>query len=277
VGALSGFSGSVSLSVSGLPTGATGTFSPTSISPGASSTLTVTTGTTTPAGSPTVTVTGTSGTLSHTATVTLTVTAMGGGTGNPISINFVGSGTAMAATETAGVVAESNWNQEQGASSSTALGLVDDTGSATTASVTWKADNVWVLPITDQPGNVRMMRGYLDTGRGDTTTVTVSGLPSSANGYTVYVYADGDNKSASRTGVYQVSGTGITTTSISLTDLPNTNFSGTFTQATSSSPDGNYVVFTIPNVSGFTLSAIPSTASDGTQRAPLNGIQIVPN
>jgi hypothetical protein len=278
VGALNGFSGSVNLSVSGLPTGATGTFSPTSISPGTNSVLTVTTGTTTPAGSPTLTVTGTSGTLSHTATVTLTVTAMGGGTGKPISINFVGSGTAMAATETAGVVAaESNWNQEQGASSSTTQGLVDDTGSATTASVTWKADNVWELPITDEPGNVRMMKGYLDTGSADTTTVTVSGLPSSANGYTVYVYADGDNKSASRTGVYQVSGSGITTTSISLTDLPNTNFSGTFKPATSSSPDGNYVVFTIPNVSGFTLSAIPSTASDGTQRAPLNGIQIVPN
>ncbi|HEY2548886.1 MAG TPA: hypothetical protein VGI46_22615, partial [Candidatus Acidoferrum sp.] len=213
----------------------------------------------------------------HTATVTLTVTAMGGGTGNAISINFVGSGTAMAATETAGVAAESNWNREQGASNSTGQGLVDDTGSATTASVVWRSDNVWVLPITDQAGNVRMMEGYLDTGSGDTTTVTVSGLPSDANGYTVYVYADGDNKSASRTGVYQVSGTGITTTSISLTDKANTNFSGTFTRATSSSPDGNYVVFTIPNVSGFTLSAIPSTASDGTQRAPVNGIQIVPN
>jgi len=35
-------------------------------------------------------------------------------------------------------------------------------------------------------------------------------------------------------------------------------------------------VLTIPNVPGFTLSAIPSTASNGYKRAPVNGIQIVP-
>jgi len=40
---------------------------------------------------------------------------------------------------------------------------------------------------------------------------------------------------------------------------------------------GNYVVLAIPNVSGFTLSAIPSTASNGYKRAPVNGIQIVPS
>ena len=56
-------------------------------------------------------------------------------------------------------------------------------------------------------------------------------------------------------------------------DAPNTNFSGTFKQANNSA--GNYVVFTI-TANGFTLAAIPSTASDGAQRAPLNGIQIVP-
>jgi len=190
-----------------------------------------------------------------------------------ISIDFVGSGTAMGSSEAAGVVAKSNWNEATGASSSSPLGLADETGSATTATVSWKSDNVWSLPILDQPGNVRMMEGYLDTGSGNTTTVTVSGLPSNANGYSVYVYADGDNVSATRTGIYQISGTGITTTSISLTDPANTNFSGTFTQANNS--NGNYVVFTI-NSTGFTLSGIPSTASDGHQRAPLNGIQIVP-
>src|SRR5262249_4781698 len=143
-----------------------------------------------------------------------------------------------------------------------------------TSTASWKSDNGWLLPIPDQPGNARMMEGYLDTGLGNTTTVTVSGLAANANGYNVYVYADGANGSASRTGVYQISGTGITTTSISLTDAPNTDFARTFTQANNS--NGNYVVFTIGNVSGFTLSAIPSTASDGTQRATVNGIQVVP-
>jgi beta-glucanase (GH16 family) len=72
-----GFTGSVGLSVSGLPSGASGSFSPTSISGGSgSSTLTVTTSSSsTPAGTYTLTITGTSGSLSHTATVTLVVNA----------------------------------------------------------------------------------------------------------------------------------------------------------------------------------------------------------
>src|SRR5579859_5679925 len=69
-----GFNGSVNLSVSGVPSGATGSFTPTSISGGSgSSTLSVRTTLSTPAGTYTLTATGTSGTLSHNATVTLVV------------------------------------------------------------------------------------------------------------------------------------------------------------------------------------------------------------
>jgi hypothetical protein len=272
-GALNGFTGAVSLSATGLPTGASPAFSPASIAPGASSTLTITTATTTPTGNPTITITGTNGTLTHSATVTLTVNAAGGSGSPAISIDFVGSGTAMASTELAGVVAKSHWNNANAASSSSPLALVDETGSATSATVSWNSDNVWSTPITDQPGNVRMMKGYLDTGSGHTSTVTVSGLASSSSGYNVYVYADGDNAVATRSATYQISGTAIATTSIGLTDPANTNFVGTFTQANSS--NGNYVVFLV-NATSFTISAIPGTASDGTPRAPINGIQIVP-
>jgi len=198
-----------------------------------------------------------------------------GSGGGVISVDFVGNGTAMGSTEVAGVLAKSHWNNASGPSSGTPLALVDENGNATSAAVSWTADNGWVLPITDQAGNGRMMRGYLDNMNGDPTTVTVTGLPSNANGYAVYVYADGDNGTVSRTGNYQISGTGITTTSINLTDAANTNFSGTFTQANNSA--GNYVVFNLNNVSGFKLTATPGVASDGgNQRAPVNGIQIVP-
>jgi hypothetical protein len=68
-----GFSGQVNFSVSGLPAGATGTFSPNPAT--GSSTLSLTTNANTPAGSYTLTITGTSGTLSHNTTVTLVVTS----------------------------------------------------------------------------------------------------------------------------------------------------------------------------------------------------------
>jgi hypothetical protein len=49
---------------------------------------------------------------------------------------------------------------------------------------------------------------------------------------------DGDN-AATRTGTYQISGAGITTTSVNLKDVAGTDFNGTFTQASNS--NGNYV------------------------------------
>jgi hypothetical protein len=69
-----GFSGNVALSVSGLPTGASGSFSPATVSGGGSSTLTVATSGVTP-GSYTLTITGTSGSTTHSTDVTLVVTS----------------------------------------------------------------------------------------------------------------------------------------------------------------------------------------------------------
>jgi len=72
---VSGTAQSVSFSASGLPTGATASFSPPSCSPTCSSTLTMTTSASTPTGSSTITVTGAAGSLSRTTTFTLTVNA----------------------------------------------------------------------------------------------------------------------------------------------------------------------------------------------------------
>lgn len=270
VSAVNGFSGSVNLSVSGLPTGVTASLSPAAVTPGVSSTLMVKTAANAAPGSTLLNITGASASATHSVGLALTVNNAGSASGRTISIKFTGNGTAMGSTEVAGVVPQSNWNNE-GWTSGTSTSLVDQTGTVSGAAVSWKADALHALPIADQAGNARMMRGYLD-GSTDPTTVTVTGLPPNANGYSVYVYGDGDNNTANRSAIYQISGSGITITSVSLTDAANTNFSGTFTQANNSA--GNYVVFGI-NATAFTISAAASTASDGTQRAPLNAIQIV--
>jgi hypothetical protein len=73
--ALNGFNGSVSLAVSGLPSGATGTFSPSAIAGAGSSTLTIATTTAATTGTKTLTITATSGAITRTATVALVINA----------------------------------------------------------------------------------------------------------------------------------------------------------------------------------------------------------
>jgi len=98
VSPINGYTGTVTLSASGLPSGATASFNPASIGGGSgSSTLTVSTSSSTPAGSYTVTITGkdTSGSPIHTTNVTLTV--------NPVLVpNFSLSATPASQTVTQG-------------------------------------------------------------------------------------------------------------------------------------------------------------------------------
>lgn len=265
-----GFSGNAALSVSGLPPGATAAFNPLSPTVPGASTFTVTLASGTSLGTFTPVITGTSGDASTTAQSTLLVSATPPGEG-AVSVNFVGSGLAMAPSEMAGVTPRAFWNNAFGAASSIPVSLVDETGTRTGGSITWTSNNTWSLPIPDQAGDSRMMSGYLDTGSNTTTTVTVSGL--AAKMYDVYVYADGDNGGASRSASYMLSTGGTDAMTITLTDAPGTNFSGKFSEANNAA--GNFVKLTFQGT-GFTLKAIPGAASDQTQRAPVNGIQIVP-
>jgi hypothetical protein len=88
-----GFTGLVSLSASGLPSGAAATFTPASVSGGSgTSSVAVTTSSTTPAGTYTLTLTGVSGTLTQTATATLVVSPAssgGGGDGSKMFAPYI--------------------------------------------------------------------------------------------------------------------------------------------------------------------------------------------
>jgi hypothetical protein len=98
-----GFTGSVSLSNSTLPSGVTATFgtNPTT----GSSSVTFTASATATTGTSSVTITGTSGTLSHTTSISLTVNASGGGGAQQLIVNGgFEAATAAPWTLTAGVL-----------------------------------------------------------------------------------------------------------------------------------------------------------------------------
>jgi hypothetical protein len=190
-----------------------------------------------------------------------------------ISVNFIGdSGTVMGPEESAGVVEATHWNNAAGGSASAAMALVSETGGATNAKLTWAAAGTWKTSVADAPGNQRMMSGYLDTTSTSSSTVTVGGLSRAA--YDVYVYVDGDNHGYARTSSYTISGSGITSRAMTLTDAANATFAGTFAAANNSK--GNYLKFTVTG-SGFTLTATPVSSGNSTLRAPINAIQIVPH
>jgi hypothetical protein len=93
-----GFSGSVSLSATGLPTGVVASFNPTSAT--TTSVLTLTVSSTATVGPATVTITGTSGSTTETTTIGLTVTSttpagysLSAGTANPTTISPGSSST----------------------------------------------------------------------------------------------------------------------------------------------------------------------------------------
>ncbi len=91
-----GFTDTVAFSASGLPAGASASFSPASVPGTGSSTMTVTTTAATAAGTYVVTITGTGSTITHSTTVTLVVTAPANFTltATPASITISRGGTA---------------------------------------------------------------------------------------------------------------------------------------------------------------------------------------
>jgi uncharacterized membrane protein len=75
IGALNGFTDAVTFSVSGLPSGSSAVFAPTSVTGSGTSTLTVTTLSSTPVGTYTLTISGATSALNHSVNVTLNVTS----------------------------------------------------------------------------------------------------------------------------------------------------------------------------------------------------------
>jgi galactose oxidase-like protein/IPT/TIG domain-containing protein/PKD domain-containing protein len=182
VTASTGFSGTVSLSVSGLPAGATPSFSPASISTSGSSTLSVSTSSSTAPGSYPLTVTATSGTLTHTTNVTLVVMATSGGTGIALvqhtSLNSSGTSATLAfnLNNTAG-----NW-----------IGVCIRAGAVNeTFTVMDSNGNTYrkAIQFSETGNGNKLGIFYAENIRGGANTVTVSDTTSATLRFTVLEYS----------------------------------------------------------------------------------------
>ncbi|MCF7674434.1 MAG: hypothetical protein K9N23_03035 [Akkermansiaceae bacterium] len=198
---------------------------------------------------------------------------------NVISIQF--SGGSPAVTGTTGVVPAPNRNVYSGLNFS-AGSLVDDTGSATTLSIStlgWNFTAGWGNPGTDFMNLYNNSLAKDNGGTGNpppTATISLSSIPF-AN-YDVYVYY---NTYAS--GVVQEWSDG-TTTLYGMTATvgglgPNASGftlsqEGSLASAQSGS-GGNYLVFTGETASSLTLSSLGSAQVLGYQENAISGLQIV--
>ncbi|RLP92463.1 peptidase S8/S53 subtilisin kexin sedolisin [Micromonospora sp. BL4] len=161
---------SVSLSASGLPAGATASFSPSTVTSGGSSTLTIATSASTPAGSYPITITGSGAAGTRTATYTLTVTGSGGG-------GCSGSnGTDVAIPDTGATVS----------SSITIAGCGRNASSASTIAVnivhTYRGDLVIDLVAPDGSAYRLKNSSYFDSADNVNTTYTANVSSEAANG-----------------------------------------------------------------------------------------------
>jgi subtilase family serine protease len=259
---LDGFSGSVTLSASGLPSGVTAGFgtNPATIA----SALTLTASGTATVGTVTVTITGTSGSLTHTTTLSLTVNSSSSG------------GTfKLSASPTAVTIAQG------GAAGTSTITITPQSGFS--GSVTLSASGLpsgVTAVFTPNPGTSTSTLSLTASGTATAGTVTVrivgtSGSLTAKTGISLTVNSGltggSFTLSASPASVVITRGGAAGTSTITIT--PQSGFSGNVTLTTSSLPSGVTAVFSPnPATSTSTLSlTASSTATTGGAAVTVTG------
>lgn len=187
------FSGTVSLSISGLPAGATASFSAATITSGGNSTLTIVTSSSTPTGTYPLTLTGYSmGTVTQTAAINLIVeTKASAPTFSPASGSYTGAQSITISTSTSGA---SIRYTTDGSTPSKTNGTVYSSPITLSATTTLNA--------------IAYESGYVDSSITN-ATYTISGNTLPANWYDADVGVPGLAGSASYSGTtFTVSGSG---------------------------------------------------------------------
>jgi len=197
---------------------------------------------------------------------------------DPIGINF-GSGRANALLlpdDTAGVVAQSNWNNADGPTGGP-IALNDSTGTATAVQLTWSTDEQWSFAGPAADANGTLLTGWISANNTNDppATITLTGIP--FDQYDLYVYFAHDR------------GTEDVLISEANSTFPpflahedDTDILGavTFTrQMLTADGDltqvGNYARFTNLNREDIELLLDPAGAGGSADRGAITGIQIV--
>lgn len=226
----------------------------------------------------------------------IAVDFVGGSAPGDESTTGGGAVTAMTTTEIAGVVPQPDWNNAGiGGQTSKYVNNVGQLAAGTVLnsyglivpglSVAWNAYNTFSTLTPDDPGNDRMMKGYLDTSSADpydssTTTVELFNIPNNytTGGYDLYIYYDGlfTVGNPPRAGEYQVFDVSNNLVG-TIYAVDSASYAGSFIQASGTSianaTSGNYIEFTDLTSRMITIEAT-GVAGD-VPRAPINGIQIV--
>ncbi len=237
----SGSAQTVTLTASGLPSGATASFAPSSITAGQSSVLTIATDATTPTGTYTVTVTATGQSASHDTTVTLTVATA---QANDFSMSATPSSLAL----------------EGGQSGTSTITTAVTSGSAESISLT----------ASGQPSGVSVSFAPTSPTAGASSTMTVlvgSGTPSGSSVITVTGTSASATHSSSVTLTVTSAATPLLVQTASGTTTTTTN--ALSTSLNQASGAGNLLVASISVYTGLTnrVTSVTDNAGNSWARA----------
>ncbi|MFT7302877.1 MAG: hypothetical protein ACI8UZ_001715 [Akkermansiaceae bacterium] len=196
----------------------------------------------------------------------------------PIGINFGAGRTdaSLLATDSAGVIAQTNWNNLTGATGGPTI-LNDSSGTATATSITWATAEEWSLGDVPADPNGTLLNGWIGSQAvtDPLSSVTLTGIPFET--YDLYIYLAHDRA----------------TEDVALTEA-NAAFSPflaheddtdiltpvVFSQQTltangDDTQSGNFVKFTNLTQADLTLFLDPAGSVGTAERGAINGIQII--
>ena len=224
-------------------------------------------------------------------------------TAQALSVHF-NVGTTNSVTSNAGVFAASSWNNVTNATTLIVDPLLSDGSTGTGITLAFPTYGSFTFAGGGYSGGIPgTFSGTSGTGAGfnslyrsnidprggataNTAAVRIEGLsilPGFSSGYTLYVYTDGNNLTASRIGQYALYAGSASAPSATFYALDAANSSytdyvlSTATSQAEATIGANYIAFSGLSADAVTISALGVFASDGQLRAPINGIQIVPN